>query len=245
MLGVASFGLELGNDFYEDCDLFEETILPTNRDALIYAAKLAKKPLSLVKGPDIINLGVKVDNDVMTLNAIASDSQLVNGHSTGEQSVTTVQLFVDVHPDDYEEGDVSFEMTSGEVSDVQTSFVLESNLPSSVVSGQHMLFAQAMDSDGYLGPVASVFFDVVRVDATESPTDSPVASSTPAPVDQASTIHCFANCFERTNLLFSGCANKNPIVFVLAPAGIFLSILRLVGGPVSSPIKSTVYRRSE
>ena len=29
--------------------------MPTNRDALIYAAKLAKKPLSLVKGPDIIN----------------------------------------------------------------------------------------------------------------------------------------------------------------------------------------------
>ena len=193
---MATFGLELGNDFYEDCDLFEETILPTNRDALIYAAKLAKKPLSLVKGPDIINLGVKVDNDVMTLNAIASDSQLVNGHSTGEQSVTTVQLFVDVHPDDYEEGDVSFEMTSGEVSDVQTSFVLESNLPSSVVSGQHMLFAQAMDSDGYLGPVTSVFFDVDRVDATESPTHSPVASLTPAPVDQASTINCFANSFE-------------------------------------------------
>jgi hypothetical protein len=189
VLGVASFGLELGKAHYEDCDLFEGTILPTNRDALIYAAKLAKKPFSLVKGPDIIDLNIEIDSDdVMTLIAVASDSQMVNGlHSTGDQDVTKVQLYVDVHPDDYADGDVTFEMTSGEISGFQTSFMLESNLPSSVGSGRHMLFAQAIDSDGSLGPVKSVFFDVDRVVAvSESPTPSPIASSSSAPSAQAS-----------------------------------------------------------
>lgn len=187
VLGVASFGLELGKAHYEDCDLFEGTILPTNRDALIYAAKLATKPFSLVKGPDIIDLNIEIDSDdVMTLIAVASDSQMVNGlHSTGDQDVTKVQLYVDVHPDDYADGDVTFEMTSGEISGFQTSFLLESNLPSSVGSGRHMLFAQAVDSDGSLGPVKSVFFDVDRVVAdSESPTQSPLASSSSAPSAQ-------------------------------------------------------------
>lgn len=195
VLGVASFGLELGKAHYEDCDLFEGTILPTNRDALIYAAKLAKKPFSLVKGPDIIDLNIEIDSDdVMTLIAVASDSQMVNGlHSTGDQDVTKVQLYVDVHPDDYADGDVTFEMTSGEISGFQTSFLLESNLPSSVGSGRHMLFAQAVDSDGSLGPVKSVFFDVDRVVAdSESPTQSPLASSSSAPSAQASIDPCSA-----------------------------------------------------
>lgn len=195
MLGVATFGLEVGNDFYEDCDLFEATILPTNRDALVYAAKLAKKPFSLVKGPDIIDLSVNMNNGVMTVIAVASDGQRVIGHSTGEQDVTKVQLYVDVHPDDHGEGAVSFEMTSGDISDVQTSFSLELNLPSSIVSGQHILFAQAMDSDGYLGPVSSLFFDVERVDATKSPTHSPVVSSSLAPSDQVSIEPCPAHTF--------------------------------------------------
>lgn len=189
MLGVATFGLEIGQDFYEDCDLFEAIILPTNRDALIYAAKLAKKPFSLVKGPDIIDLSVKIDNDVKTLIAVASDGQRVVGHSTGEQNVAKVQLYVDVHPDDHGEGDVSFEMTPGDISGVQTSFSLELNLPSSIASGQHILFVQAMDSDGYLGPVSSLFLHVARVDATESPTHSPVVSSSSAPSDQVSVDH--------------------------------------------------------
>ncbi len=193
MLGVATFGLEIGQDFYEDCDLFEATILQTNRNALIYAAKLAKKPFSLVKGPDIIDLSVEIDNNVMTLIAVASDGQMVIGHSTGEQDVTSVKLYVDVHPDDYEEGDASFEMSSGENLDVQTSFTLELNLPSSIVSGQHILFAQAMDSDGFLGPVSSIFFDVERADVTESPTQSPLTIISMAPSDQASIYPCFAS----------------------------------------------------
>ncbi|KAL7427878.1 hypothetical protein ACHAXH_003712 [Discostella pseudostelligera] len=191
VLGVASFGLELGKAHYEDCDLFEGTILPTNRDALIYAAKLAKKPFSLVKGPDIIDLNIEIDSDdVMTLIAVASDSQMVNGlHSTGDQDVTKVQLYVDVHPDDYADGDVTFEMTSGEISGFQTSFMLESNLPSSVGSGRHMLFAQAIDSDGSLGPVKSVFFDVDRVVAvSESPTQSPIANALESVPTKAPTV---------------------------------------------------------
>ena len=43
-MGVASFGLELGEKFYEDCGHFEDVVLQDNINALFYAATVAKKP---------------------------------------------------------------------------------------------------------------------------------------------------------------------------------------------------------
>lgn len=50
VLGVASFGLELGEGFYESCGRYEDEVVPLNLPALLYAAKIAKQPFSLVKG---------------------------------------------------------------------------------------------------------------------------------------------------------------------------------------------------
>jgi carboxypeptidase T len=191
VLGVASFGLEIGEAYYEDCDLFEGTIVPNVLPSLLYAAKIAKKPFSLVKGPDIINLSITStdDSNVIKITVDASDSQMANGHSTGEQGVAKVQLYL-VHPDDYEEGDVTFEMVPSSEDGGET-FDLEMIIPQGLASGQHALFVQATDGDGYVGPVSSGFFDVELTDTT-SPTDAPAASSSSSPTNQVNTISpCF------------------------------------------------------
>ena len=41
VFGVATFGLEVGEEFDEDCDLFEDEIIPLNLPALLYAAKVS------------------------------------------------------------------------------------------------------------------------------------------------------------------------------------------------------------
>jgi carboxypeptidase T len=183
VLGVASFGLEIGEDFYEDCDLFEGTIVPSLLPSLLYAAKIAKKPFSLVKGPDIIDLVVSStdDSNAMKIAVVASDSHMANGHSTGEQGVAYVRLYLDVQPDDYEDGNLTFDMVPSS-EDAQT-FDLELILPLGLASGQHALFVQATDGDGYVGPVSSEFFDVKTTDTT-SPTDAPAASSSSPPTNQ-------------------------------------------------------------
>jgi hypothetical protein len=200
-LGVASFGLEIGLDFYEDCDYFENAIVPKLLPSLLYAAKIANRPFHLVKGPDIVELDLVLtsstadDDDVvnvvamMAITVVASDSRMANGYVTGEQGVAYVRLYVDVHPNDYNvdgDDDVTFDMVpSSSSEDGSQTFVLELNLPNGLVPGRHVLFVQATDGDGYVGPVSSAFFDVevIAEDATSSSspaTDAPTAASGPS-----------------------------------------------------------------
>ena len=175
VLSVASLGFELGEEFYEDCDLFLEEIVPLNLPALLYASKIAMKPFSLIKGPDVLNLEVEPDDAQdgdMIATATASDSRMLNGeHYTGDQGVANVRFYVDVHPEDYADGDLTWEVQSTVVNtDTQTFRHPLTELP----SGRHMLFAQAMDNDGFLGPVSSRFFDVERRE-TASPSSNPTS----------------------------------------------------------------------
>lgn len=112
VLGVATFGLELGDDFYQECTLFEDDIVPKNLPALLYAAKIAHRPFLDAKGPDVLSLDAKYGNGgEVTVSARASDSALVNtiggkfdDFATGDQKISDVTLYVDVHPEDYRPG---------------------------------------------------------------------------------------------------------------------------------------------
>ena len=51
-LGVAAYTFEMGNDFFQECPTFEQTIYPGNLPALLYAAKAARRPYTVPSGPD-------------------------------------------------------------------------------------------------------------------------------------------------------------------------------------------------
>ncbi|KAL7460654.1 hypothetical protein ACHAXS_001098, partial [Conticribra weissflogii] len=148
VLGVASYGLEIGDDFYESCSNFESDVLPSNLPALMYAARVAKKPFSLGKGPDIFDLSAIMVNDAYRITALASDSQLVNinGYSdfkTGDQTITGVRLYLDVHPDDYDGSSTVWDMEAVDGRFDSSEEELEVVIfPSSlgISSGRHTLF---------------------------------------------------------------------------------------------------------
>ena len=191
VLGVASFGLEIGKDWYEDCGLFEGTIVPNVLPSLMYATMIAKRPFSLVKGPDIIDLSVTTTDvlNVMKITVVASDSQMADGYTTGEQGVAHVQIYLDVHPDDNKDGGVTFDMVP--LSKDSQTFDLEMILPQGLASGQHTLFVQATDDGGYDGPVSSKFFNV-ETTGTTSPTNAPTASSSSSPTNE---VNIMSPCF--------------------------------------------------
>lgn len=176
-LGVASFGLEVGKKFYESCTTFENQILPDNLPALVYATKVSSKPNSLGKGPDIIELAANINGGTLTVTASASDSQLVNidgypAFETGSQTVSSMYFSLGVHPDDANEDMVEM---------ARKGNGFEGTLSLSEISpGKHILYAQAKDSDGYLGPVSSMFVTVSGggggVPSPSSPTPSPNTS---------------------------------------------------------------------
>jgi len=169
-LGVASLGFEIGDDFQQECDSFESDVVPKNLPALLFAAKNAHKPFSSIKGPDVFHLNVNHMNGYVRVSAHVSDGKMVNSivdgrdftdFKTGDQDITSVYLYLDVHPDDYQENaDIRWTMDSADgsnSSDENVEVVLRENLLS---PGRHTLFAQATDSDGYKGPVTSVFVDI-------------------------------------------------------------------------------------
>ena len=51
---MASYTFELGTSFFQDCSTFENTILPDNLQALIYAAKVPRTPYMTPAGPDAL-----------------------------------------------------------------------------------------------------------------------------------------------------------------------------------------------
>ena len=117
-LGVASLGFEIGDDFYQDCSRFDK-IVEINMPALMYTASVAKAPFKTVKGPDILNLDVSTSNNgEFELTGKASDSEMVNSivgkdfseFKTGDQDISEVRVYLDVHPDDATSSDTSWLM---------------------------------------------------------------------------------------------------------------------------------------
>ena len=87
--------------------------------ALMYTASIAKAPFKTVKGPDVLNLGVSTSNNGdVQLTGKASDSEMVNSivgkdfseFKTGDQDISEVRVYLDIHPEDYTSSDTSWLM---------------------------------------------------------------------------------------------------------------------------------------
>jgi hypothetical protein len=172
--------------------------LPNNLPALLYAASIASKPLSLAKGPDVLDVVVDYsDNggDIL-VTAEVSEGIMVNSlngeadHVTGDQDIFQFTIYFDVFPDDFIDGELKWEMSpidgdfdgGEEVVDVTIS-------TGSLPSGSHILHLQAMDSSGYLGPVKSVSIQIEK-EETNTPTSAPItALPTPSPTTNSPTLN--------------------------------------------------------
>jgi len=195
VMGVSSMGLELGFNFYESCDTFEKDILPSNLDVLLYAASIAGRPFSLAKGPDVLDvIVVKVDGELI-VTAEVSDGVMVNSlngepdHLTGDQDIVKVVVYLDVHPDDFQEGELSWEMSPLDGEFDSSEEVVEVSLSMRDLSaGRHVLHVQAIDFDGYLGPVKSVSIEVEKEETNSPsnyPTSAPLITALPTSTSQS------------------------------------------------------------
>lgn len=184
VMGVASLGLELGFNWYESCNAFENVILPNNLPALLYAASIASKPLSLAKGPDVLDVVIDYSDDGgdILVTAEISEGIMVNSldgeadHVTGDQDIVQVTIYFDVHPNDFMDGNLKWEMSPIDGDFDGGEKIVDVTISTSGLSpGSHILHLQAMDSSGYLGPVKSVSIQVDR-EETNTPTSAPITA---------------------------------------------------------------------
>lgn len=167
-LGVAAFTFELGGDaqiFRPTCDYVDNTLVPDNLKALIYAAKVAKTPYITAAGPDIDNLTLSANNvasgTVITLTGLASDLHFNNANGTeSTQNISTVQMFVDELPWDMNATALQLVASDGNFDSGSESFTGQIDT-SGMLQGQHKIYLQSTDSDGVTGVPYAYFFDVV------------------------------------------------------------------------------------
>ncbi len=163
-LGVPSYTFELGTDFFQDCSTFEDTILPDNLQALIYAAKVARTPYLTPKGPDLLDLGLDggsfvAPGSVLELNATADDTRYNNSNgSEATGNVAEARCSFDLPP--WTQPAPSF--LALDAADGSFNSGIESLRASlatgGLAEGRHTLYCQAKDDGDIWGPVSAVFF---------------------------------------------------------------------------------------
>ena len=181
-LGAAATTLELGTSFYQNCQYFNDEILPQNLPVLTYAAKVAKAPYSITKGPDVLNLSFSPvqANDSISVVALASDTAWSSGnHPTSRQTLTEIRIFVDVHP--YDDPSPVGSIMEGSYQGLPTGSGAFAIDMSGLSPGRHTVYVQATDSAGYKGPVTAGFFVKEETSATPGPTPLPTPQVTPSP----------------------------------------------------------------
>ena len=161
-LGIASYAFELGTAFFQDCPTFENTILPTNLNALVYAAKVARTPYMTSLGPDALSLAlsnssVSIGTSV-ALTATINDTRY-RGTVEPTQNISSAEYYIDTPP--WVIGAVANSMTASDGSfNTKTEGVTANINTSSLNQGRHILFVRGLDTSGNWGAVSAIFLTV-------------------------------------------------------------------------------------
>ncbi len=173
-LGVAAFTFELGGDaatFRPTCNYVDNTIVPDNIKALIYAAKVAKTPYITASGPDIETINLS-SSDVaagmaINLTGRVSDLHFNNVNTSGahpaesSENITAVEMFVDEFPENIGATPINLNASDGSFNATVEEFAGSINT-TGMSLGQHVVYIQATDASGVTGVPYAQFFTIVN-----------------------------------------------------------------------------------
>jgi hypothetical protein len=162
--GVATYTFELGTSFFQSCSFFENNIVQSNLNALVYAAKAARRPYQVAAGPDTLDLSLSATPVVagvpVTLTAQADDTRYFsNGFGTEPtQAVAAVRYTVDLPswaggtPTALIPSDGAFD------SSVEGAQIVIDT--SDWEPGRHQIFVESQDTAGNWGVPTAIFLEI-------------------------------------------------------------------------------------
>ena len=168
-LGVAAYTFELGNNFFESCSYFENTMVPGNMPALIYAFKAARRPYQSPAGPEVVNIGLSpVKNGTpVVLSAQVNDRRTTGGESY--QNITAAR---------YSSNSLSWQadatlLPMSPVDGAWDSSVEMVTAQVCIAPGHHILFLEGKDAAGNWGVPSAIFLDMTENVSLGLTTDTP------------------------------------------------------------------------
>ena len=165
--GVAAYTFEIGADtFFPDCDDFEQTILPGNLPALLYAAKSARLPYQTPAGPDItsavVSPTVTAPGSLVRLTAQVDTTRYFTGTGQAEppviNNILSAAYTIDTQPWLTATIPVTYTLAALDGSFDQPREAVTATLDiSSLGTGRHIIYLRAQDTAGNWGPVSAAF----------------------------------------------------------------------------------------
>ena len=163
-LGIAAYTFEMGTAFFQGCTTFENTIAPTNLNALLYAGKVVRTPYMTPLGPDALTLaltdGVVFAGETPTLTATINDTRFNNNYgSEPVQPITGAEYYIDTPP--WLPGAVAIPMLAVDGTFNTTvenvSAIIDTN---GLSQGRHTLYVRGLDQGGNWGAFSAIFLTV-------------------------------------------------------------------------------------
>jgi len=167
-LGLPSYRVELGTAFFENCSAFENTILPDNIDALLFAARALREPYMSPLGPEAINVSLSAaqvsQGETITLTATMDDARFNTSNGAEPiQSIAAAQYYIDAPSWVSSPAPVAWSMSAADGSFDSTSEIVQAQIDSSGLgTGRHTIFLNGKDGDDNWGPMAAVFLEVTE-----------------------------------------------------------------------------------
>jgi hypothetical protein len=165
-LGLAAYTFELGTRFFQDCATFENTILPDNLPALVYAAKVSRAPYLTPAGPEALDLVVVPETPVLNqtahLTATIDDTRYA-GPDGGEpsQNIVAAEFYIDVPPWITATTPIAYAMTAVDgVFDQEIQEVQGSIDTTGLGLGRHTIYVRGKDAGDNWGAFSAVFLYV-------------------------------------------------------------------------------------
>ncbi|MCA9951643.1 MAG: proprotein convertase P-domain-containing protein [Anaerolineales bacterium] len=163
-LGVAAFAFELGTAFFQSCSIFENTIVPTNLPALLYAAKASRLPYLQPSGPEAVGVtlsaGAVAPGTAVELTAVLDDTQFNNENGIEPtQPIAAVEYYIDLP--DWDGGTPIAMAPQDGTFDSPVETAAATIDTTNLSSGKHIIFVRGQDSDGNWGVVTAEFLSVL------------------------------------------------------------------------------------
>ncbi|MFO1339710.1 MAG: M14 family metallopeptidase, partial [Burkholderiaceae bacterium] len=163
-LGVAAFTFEMGDNFFQSCTTYENSIKPGNLKALWYAAKVVRTPYITPAGPDVtkIKLG---SNGVPAGTPVALTATIDDTHYSGAngaeptQNIAAAEAYVDLPP--WMPGATPLNLSAKDGAfNAKTEGATGTLSTTGLSKGKHLVFVRGKDAAGNFGPVSAVFLKI-------------------------------------------------------------------------------------
>ncbi|HJW44908.1 MAG TPA: M14 family zinc carboxypeptidase [Lysobacter sp.] len=167
LLGAPSYTIEMGEEFFESCPVFEGSTLPDNLAALRYAARNLQSPYVFPGGPDTTAIGVSLvrvtAGTPVTVSATVDDGRF--NQSNGAEpvhAIASARAYLNQRP--WLAGATSTVLSANDGAFDESAEIVSGTVATTGLGiGRHVVYVRGTDASGRAGTPQATHFTVAGI----------------------------------------------------------------------------------